>query len=83
MKYAIGELFTFVFNFIDKNGEKVVVPMEMTYTGQAWKFGDTMLWKVEKASDSSSTYLKTTEELREGIVSSDNAVDPEVMDLEE
>ena len=82
MKYAIGEVFRFVFDFIAKNGERVVIPMEMIYTGQAWKFGDTMLWKVQKANDTESTHLKTTEELRKGIMSDDNAVDPEVMDLE-
>ena len=77
MEYAIGQLFTFVLSGWNDNktGEPVVIPLpDVYYAGKSYPFGDTILWKLERklADGSTTSYLKTTEEVRKGLLSEDN-----------
>jgi|6_EtaG_2_1085325.scaffolds.fasta_scaffold293715_1 hypothetical protein len=87
MEFKIGELFTLVLSGWNdpKTGEPVVIPLpDVYYSGKSYPFGDTILWKLERAlADGTTTsYLKTTEEVRKGLLSEDNDLGNKTMKID-
>jgi len=86
MEYTIGQLFEFVLSGWNdsKTGEPVIIPLsDVYYTGNSYPFGDTTLWKLERklADGGTVNYLKTTEEVRKGLLSADNDLNNETMKI--
>ena len=83
MERAIGELFDFTIGWTDtKTGEPVVIPLsDVYYSGKSYPFGDTIIWKLERklADGTTTSYLKTTEEVRDGVRDESTDLGNEVM----
>ena len=76
MNIAKGELFTFVLSFTGTDKKAVTIPLEVAWV-QAWEFGETVLFKLERYKDGevAQTYFKTDAEVRSGLLDADTELD--------
>ena len=76
MNIQLGELFTFVLSFIGTDKKAVTIPLEVAWV-QAWEFGETVLFKLERYKDGAvvQTYYKTADEITQGLMDADKELD--------